>query len=73
MAGDLLGNGKKNEKPEPKDAPKEESEELEESKDDLEGLDKAGLMELAKDLGFKPHHNTGEDKLKDMVRSKLGA
>ena len=39
----------------------------------LEELDKPGLFEYAKKLELDPHHNTGEERLREMIREKLEA
>ena len=39
----------------------------------LDELDKPGLLEYAKKLDLEPHHNLGEEKLKEMIKEKLGA
>lgn len=39
----------------------------------LDELDKPGLWKYAKDLGLNPHHNTGGNKLKEMIKKKLEA
>ena len=52
--------------------PKEESSSLSyPSSDDLNEMDKEELMELAKKLGLKHHHNSGEDKIRELIREKL--
>lgn len=39
----------------------------------LDELSKPGLWKYAKDLGLNPHHNTGENKLKEMIKKKMEA
>lgn len=39
----------------------------------LDELNKPGLWKYAKDLGLNPHHNTGENKLKELIKQKLEA
>ena len=80
MLGDLKGGLVKDDFLQMGESKKEEKEEEKaelpvepEMKDDLCDLDREGLMKYAKDLGLNPHHNCGEEKLREMVRKKLEA
>lgn len=62
---------------EPKPAPIIESNDspkvIEKEAFGLDELDKPGLWRYAKNLGLNPHHNTGENKLKEMIKKNLEA